>query len=93
MPPNELNERIQAISTMLKLFRAERVVYLTINVLSLVVLLSCAIYLLFKGTDMLVLIGLFSSSGGITIATGRVIKMWTDAMRMLVPTGGKEGES
>ncbi len=85
MPPNELNDRLQAIGTMLKLFRAERMVYLIVNILSLIVLLACAIYLLFKGADTVAVLGLFGSSGAITIATGRVIKMWSDAIKLLHP--------
>lgn len=90
MPTSEFDERLEAVGKMLKLFKAERMVYLSINVVSLVMLLSCAVYLLFHDANTVAVIGLFGSSGGITIATGRVIKMWSDAMHLLVPTD-KEG--
>lgn len=86
MPTSEFDERLEAVGKMLKLFKAERMVYLSINVVSLVMLLSCAVYLLFHDANTVAVIGLFGSSGGITIATGRVIKMWSDAMHLLVPT-------
>jgi hypothetical protein len=63
MPPDELNERLQAIGNLLKLFRAERTVYLSVNILSLAVLLGCAIYLLFRGADTVAVVGLFGSRG------------------------------
>lgn len=92
MPTSEFDQRLEAVGKMLKLFKAERMVYLSINVVSLVMLLSCAVYLLFHDANTVAVIGLFGSSGGITIATGRVIKMWSDAMHLLVPTD-KGGDS
>jgi hypothetical protein len=91
MPPNDMNQRLEAVGKMLKMFKAERMVYLGINILSLLVLLSCAIYLLFQDANIVAVVGLFGSSGGITIATGRVIKMWSDAMRVLAPDGKGDG--
>jgi hypothetical protein len=66
----------------------ERVVYLSVTLASVVVLLVCAVVLMFKKTqeaNYAEIIGLFGSSGGITYSTGRLLKMWGDAIRILAP--------
>ena len=93
MVTNPYKQRIDAIKQLLKLFKLERTVYLVITVSSLIVLITCAIVLICKssvGTPELVL--LFSSSGGITYSTGRLLRMWSEAIRILEPSvrEGKE---
>jgi len=84
---NPYKQRIDAIKQLLALFKLERTVYLAITVSSLLVLLFCAVVLICKsavGTAELV--GLFSSSGGITYSTGRLLRMWSEAIRILQPS-------
>lgn len=83
---NPYKQRVDAIKQLLNLFKPERTVYLVITLSSLLVLLTCAIVLICKsavGTAELVL--LFSSSGGITYSTGRLLRMWSEAIRILQP--------
>jgi hypothetical protein len=89
---NELNIKIEAISRLLHLFQLERIIYVIVTLLSLLVLLSCAIYLLAtKGSsDTAPVIGLFGSSGAITFTLGRLLRMWNDAMKILMPMAPKQ---
>lgn len=80
----QLQSRVSAIKELLEAFRFERAVYMSITLLSLFVLLGCALSLMFGGRDKMVeAIGLFSASGAITYTTGRLLKMWSDAIRIL----------
>lgn len=81
-------QRVETVRELLNLFRMERMVYLAVTLVSVVVLLVCAVVLMFKKSDgatMPEIIGLFGSSGGITYSTGRLLKMWADAIRILAP--------
>lgn len=90
MPQDHYQQRVDAIKQLLRLFRLERTVYLVITVSSLFVLLFCAAVLVkhaqIKTPELL---GLFGSSGGITYSTGRLLRMWSEAIRVLQPTTAK----
>jgi hypothetical protein len=77
-----LDEKLKAIKQLLDLFKFERVVYLTITVISLVILIICAIYLI-KSDKILAVLGMFTSSGGVAFTCGRLLRMWSDAMQLL----------
>lgn len=86
MTANSYQDRIDAIRELLALFRLERTVYLVITIFSLFILLTCAVVLMFRNTvGTPELIGLFGSSGGITYSTGRLLKMWSEAINVLQP--------
>jgi len=81
---NSLEEKVKAIRQLLDLFKFERMVYLGITILSLIVLIGCAIYMLGQGTSQVpAVIGMFTSSGGVAYTCGRLLKMWSDAMQLL----------
>ena len=83
---DNLSDRVSAIKELLEVFRFERIVYLTINIVSFIVLISSAILLLLKNTDSPIeVLGLFGSSGGITYSTGRLLRMWSEALKILSP--------
>jgi len=87
MPTEDLNARMDAVERLTKLFRMERLVYLIITTMSLAVLLASAIALLVeKRAGSVELTGLFGSSGLITYSTGRLLKMWNQALQLV---GGK----
>jgi hypothetical protein len=66
-------------------------VYLAISTTSLVILLACAIRLLYSGQARPAeLTGLFGSSGLITYSTGRLLFMWSQALRWIA--GEKSSE-
>ncbi|MEZ4453869.1 MAG: hypothetical protein R3B09_30715 [Nannocystaceae bacterium] len=84
MTDTHLASRVTAIKDLLDAFRFERAVYLGITMMSLLVLLGCALSLMFGSRDKTVeAVGLFSSSGAITYTTGRLLRMWSDALRIL----------
>ncbi len=89
---NDLNLRIDAIERLLKLFKMERTIYIIVTLLSLMTLLSCAIYLLISrgASEIIPVTGLFGSSGAITFTLGRLLKMWNDAMNILSPGDSSE---
>lgn len=79
-------DRLGAIGQLLEMFKMERLVYLIVTLISVIVLLTCAVVLLWKrSANYVEIIGLFGSSGGITYSTGRLLRMWSDAIRILRP--------
>lgn len=81
---SELKSRVSAIKELLEAFKFERAVYMAITLLSLFVLLACATSLVFSSREgMAEAVGLFGASGAITYTTGRLLKMWSDAIRIL----------
>lgn len=92
LDPSILKARMDAVERLTKLFRAERLVHLVVTIISLVMLLLVAGILMYKGqAGFAELAGLFSSSGLITYSAGRLLYMWTQALRLLEPTGEKNG--
>ncbi len=81
---NNYDDRINAIRQLLELFKFERMVYLGGTVFSVIVLLGCAIYLLRQGESQIpAVVGMFTSTGGVAVTCGRLLKMWSDAMQLL----------
>ena len=81
---------MDAVERLTKLFQLERMVHLGVTSLSLVMLLTCAGVLLYKGkAGPAELSGLFGSSGLITYSAGRLLYMWNEALKLL---GGASAE-
>lgn len=79
-----LAERLSAVERLVHLFRLERMVHLFVTSISLVMLLASAALLLSRsGPDMVVLTGLFGSSGLIAYSVGRLLRMWDQALQAL----------
>jgi hypothetical protein len=77
---------LRSVKELLRLFYFERMAYLTVTLISVAVLLICAVILLFRGNaPASTIIGLFGSTGGITYSTGRLLRMWSDAIKLLEP--------
>ena len=89
---DDLDKKVDAIGRLLKLFQFERVIYVCVTLLSLIVLLTCAVYLLIsKGiSDIAPIVAMFGSSGAITFTLGRLLRMWSDAMKILSPLSSSE---
>ncbi len=88
---DSLEERIQAIERLTQLFKFERGVYLLVTVLSLVMLIASATSLMIKDTaGSAELSALVGSSGLITYTAGRLLYMWKEAMRRLIPAGSDQ---
>jgi hypothetical protein len=84
---NNLDETVQAVKQLVALFKTERLVYLIITLISLIVLVVAAIILINQNKDnseqLIATIGLLTSSGGMIYSSGRLLKMWSDAMQLI----------
>lgn len=85
LSPEDLNARMDAVERLTNLFKAERMAYLLMTGLSVIILITSAGVLLLqrKGSDYGAIVGLFGSSGTITYTTGRLLYMWNQALRLL----------
>lgn len=82
--PADFAAKMDAVERLTRLFRLERLVHLGVTGVSLVMLLTSAGVLMFRGTaGPAELTGLFGSSGLITYSAGRLLFMWTQALRLL----------
>lgn len=77
---------VNAIKELVSLFKIERMVYLIITLISVLILLGAAISLFLKSENQentIEIMGLFGSTGGIVYSTGRLLKMWSEAMQLI----------
>lgn len=91
--PDDLKEKMAVVRELTELFKFERMVYLGVTILSLVMLVGSALSLMINnkaGAAELTL--LFGSSGLITYSTGRLLFMWNEALKRLMPSKEAEAE-
>ena len=82
----KIKNTVDAIKELVTLFKMERLVYLIITLISVLVLIAAAISLLIASEERdhtIEIMGLFSSTGGIVYSTGRLLKMWSEAMQLI----------
>jgi uncharacterized Tic20 family protein len=86
MSPQDLQSKIDAVAKLLTLFRMERVVYISVTLLALLILLISAACLLLGGQDKstAVAVGMFGASGAITYTTSRLLRMWNQAFEAIL---------
>lgn len=85
-PPTPPQQAIDYVERLLKATRMERIAYLVVSSLSAAILLVSAGALIWnKGADTPTLIGLFGSTGVVTITTAQILRVWSDAIRLVVP--------
>jgi hypothetical protein len=85
-PYNASLEQMAFVERLLKATKPERWTYLIMTGISVGVLLVCAGVLLVKSqADLKVLGGLFGSTGIVTYSSGQILRIWTDAMRLVAP--------
>jgi len=88
---DDLKERLEVVERLTQLFKFERMVYICVNLISLVMLFGSALSLMLKGKgEIAELSTLFGSSGMITYSTGRLLYMWNEALKRLVPSTDEE---
>ncbi|MCH7963162.1 MAG: hypothetical protein IH852_04400 [Bacteroidetes bacterium] len=84
MASKELKEKIEAVKELTEIFKVERMVYLGVTIIALLMLLGSALSLIIKGEIGIAELGLlFGSSGMITYSTGRLLFMWNEALKLL----------
>lgn len=88
---DNLKERLEVVRELTDLFKFERRVYLVVTILSLIMLMGSALSLMIKGqAGTAELTILFGSSGLITYSAGRLLYMWTEALKRLMPSNERE---
>jgi hypothetical protein len=86
MQTDDLQARLRAVERLTELFRLERMVHLVVTSVSLIMLLASAGALIYRreaGAAELSL--MFGSSGLITYSASRLLRMWDQALRIIVP--------
>ena len=94
MSDDRINQTVNAIKELVSLFKIERMVYLAITLISVLVLIATAISLLTESDnpeDSIEIMGLFGSTGAIVYSTGRLLKMWSEAMQLIRKVIGENG--
>jgi hypothetical protein len=89
--PETTDGKLNAVVTLVQLFRVERFVYLGVTGVALLMLLTAVGKLLLDGErDVVVLTSLFGSSGLLTFALGQVLRMYNQAIEFVagVQPGG-----
>lgn len=85
----DFRQRLEGVERLTRLFRTERLVYLVTTIISLLMLVGSALSLMIRnqaGTAELTM--LFGSSGLITYTAGRLLYMWSEALKRLIPSDG-----
>jgi len=83
---SELDNTVKAIKELVGLFKTERMVYLAITLVSVLILIGTAVMLIIRSDSQeatIAVMGLFGSTGGIVYSTGRLLKMWSEAMQLI----------
>ncbi len=80
-------DEIQALKSLLDMFKLERRVYILLSILSTIILITCAFFLILSDShkennkvNIATSVGMFGSSGAIAYTTNKLLKMWNDAI-------------
>lgn len=85
MNGSELESRMKAVEHLTRLFKMERMVHLAVTTISLVMLLFSTGFLLVKAqASPTILTLMFGSSGLITYSANRLLRMWDQALKILI---------
>jgi hypothetical protein len=81
----DVDQTLRALEQLLALFRFERMVYLGVTVLALIILLVTAAFMLMSrdSHSVGVALGMFGSTGLITFTTSRLLTMWNQAFALI----------
>ncbi len=84
MASNDLSDRVAAVKEVTALFKVERVVYICIIVVCLLILLgSVAVGLIRGEMGYAEVTSIFGSGGTVALLCGRLIHMWNRTMSLL----------
>ena len=85
MAEDDLDKRYLLVERLIKLFKFERMVHLAVTSVSLVILLvSITMMIIKKEASNVELSLMFGSSGLITYTGGRLLRMWDQALKIIV---------
>ena len=86
-----MRERLEVVRELIGIFKFERVVYMTITVVAFIALLASAIAVLFREkADWTQFSLLFGSAGAISYTCARLLRMWSDALQVILPVVRQE---
>ena len=89
MNDSDLDARMGAVERLVHLFRLERIVHLVVTTVSLVMLLSSAAIVIFREEQTPAFLAMmFGSSGLITYSANRLLRMWNQALQVLMENKG-----
>ena len=83
MPDSALQERVSAVRDLMRLFWAERLAYLIAAVASVGMILYFGLQILSQDATISSLTAIAGSGGLISIGMGRLLAMWTQALRLV----------
>lgn len=84
MNKSELEARFEYVKNLTKLFKFERIVHLVITCISLIMILLSAGSVIYNGNaDAIDLSLIFGSSGLITYTAGKLLQMWSQALKII----------
>jgi hypothetical protein len=84
--PGALESQMQYVERLLRITRPERMVFLGISLTSAIVLIVYATVILIKhGGDVGTISGLFGASGVVTFSNAQALRVWRDALRLVLP--------
>jgi len=85
MKSEDLNERYFLVEKLVKLFKFERIIHLTVTAVSLVILMvAISIMIYNKEAGKAELSLMFGSTGLITYTAGKLLRMWDQALKIIV---------
>ncbi len=91
MKDTEIESRLKVVERLTRLFRLERMVHLGVTVISLIMLLASAGVLIYeKKAGAVELSLMFGASGLITYSAGRLLFMWSQALKVIMTEKGGE---
>jgi hypothetical protein len=84
MTGNDLSDKVAAAKQVTEIFKVERIVYVSIIAVCLVILLTSVVMALVRGKMGYVeLTPMFGSGGGVAYLSGRLLHMWNRTMNLL----------
>ena len=83
MPDSVLQDRVSAVRELMRLFWAERIAYLFAAIAALAMILYFGMQTLSRDPSTSTLTAIAGSGGLISIGMGRLLTMWTQALRLI----------
>ncbi len=83
MANGDLQERVDAVRQLMRLFQPERIAYLIAAIVSLGVVVFFGVRLISGNPTIASLSAVVGSGGLISIGMGRLLTMWTQALRVV----------
>lgn len=79
-----IENKVTAIETLLKAFRIERILFLSVSIFAALILIAAAVFILFENPNQKEwFFSLFAPAGVITYSSGQILKMWNDAIAII----------